>query len=240
MPRVLRLTSPEMAGQDVLDLQNELQQLGFPVGILDGTFGPATEGAVRAFQRAVNLDDDGIVGDRTRGALAEPRPLAAPVLGLPSAAGQMALALAISFLNVKENPAGSNRTEFGDWFGANGCPWCNIFVSYCFYKGANYVICSGYDGPGVTQKGCAWVPSTLAWLQTRGMWLGHGQPLSGDIVIFDFGHGPHHIGIVDQPLGNGDFMSIEGNTAVGNDANGGEVMRRQRHATQTVGFGRPF
>ena len=32
--------------------------------------------------------------------------------------------------------------------------------------------------------------------------------------------------------------AIEGNTAVGNDCNGGEVMRRLRYVSQVDGFGR--
>jgi hypothetical protein len=47
-----------------------------------------------------------------------------------------------------------------------------------------------------------------------------------------------HIGIVEQDLGNGLFQTIEGNTAVGNNSDGGEVMRRQRHILQVNGFGR--
>jgi streptogramin lyase len=70
------------------------------------------------------------------------------------------------------------------------------------------------------------------------MWIGHAAPLAGDIVIYDFGAGPHHIGIVDTPDADGSFWAIEGNTGVGNEANGGEVMLRKRYLDVTVGFGR--
>lgn len=33
-----------------------------------------------------------------------------------------------------ENPPGSNRTEFGRWYGWDGVPWCAIFLSYCAAK----------------------------------------------------------------------------------------------------------
>jgi len=88
-------------------------------------------------------------------------------------------------------------------------------------------------------KGCAYVPTTASWLQTTGMWVGRTEPLPGDIAIFDLeGHGPHHIGIVEKSLGHGRFTAIEGNTSLGNDSNGGEVMRRERGAVDVEGFGR--
>jgi cell wall-associated NlpC family hydrolase len=69
--------------------------------------------------------------------------------------------------------------------------------------------------------------------------VGRTEPKPGDIAIFNWdGGAPDHIGIVEKNLGNGQFVSIEGNTAIGNDSNGGEVMRRQRHIVQVDGFGR--
>ena len=35
---------------------------------------------------------------------------------------------------------------------------------------------------------------------------------------------------------SGNFTAIEGNTAAGNDANGGEVQRRRRNTAQILGF----
>jgi len=71
------------------------------------------------------------------------------------------------------------------------------------------------------------------------MWVGKSQPLPGDIAIFNWdGALPDHIGIVEEYVGGGKFNCIEGNTAVGNDSNGGEVMRRLRYMSQVDGFGR--
>jgi cell wall-associated NlpC family hydrolase len=57
------------------------------------------------------------------------------------------------------------------------------------------------------------------------------EPRPGDIVLFDWnGDGRYdHTGIFVKDLGNGQFESIEGNTAMGNDSNGGKVMRRIRN-----------
>lgn len=56
------------AGTDVQQLQAYLNAWGAPL-VCDGAFGPATDGAVRTFQRAAGIGVDGIVGPQTRKAL---------------------------------------------------------------------------------------------------------------------------------------------------------------------------
>lgn len=68
--RELRVTSPIMAGSDVIELQRRLAALGYVTGPLDGLYGPMTAAAVRAFQRDRALPMDGVVGPETRAALA--------------------------------------------------------------------------------------------------------------------------------------------------------------------------
>jgi putative chitinase len=60
-------------GDAVELLQRALAAKGFSPGALDGDFGPRTEGAVKAFQAAVGLTADGVVGVKTWKAL-EPLP----------------------------------------------------------------------------------------------------------------------------------------------------------------------
>ncbi|WP_434384855.1 peptidoglycan-binding protein [Melittangium boletus] len=52
-------------GEAVRALQNRLNQLGHNVGAADGSFGPKTEAAVKAFQKAHGLTADGVVGPKT-------------------------------------------------------------------------------------------------------------------------------------------------------------------------------
>jgi hypothetical protein len=243
MATELHVTSPLMRGELVLRVQKRLAALGYAPGRVDGVYGPTTEAAVRAFQATHRLVSDGVVGPDTQAALeiaAPPAPGAAGTVRPPSAIGERALAEAVRHLGVKEEPASSNRTIFGQWYGVDGVPWCNIFVSYCFSVGANHIIASGFQGAGVRAgKGCAYVPTTEAWLRAAGLWVGRTEPQPGDIAIYNWDGGrPDHIGIIERVLAPGEFESIEGNTALGNDSNGGQVMRRHRFSTQVDGFGR--
>jgi peptidoglycan hydrolase-like protein with peptidoglycan-binding domain len=53
----------------VKQLESRLKQLGFNPGKIDGKFGSSTAKAVRRFQKAFNLQADGIVGKKTWKAL---------------------------------------------------------------------------------------------------------------------------------------------------------------------------
>jgi putative chitinase len=63
-------------GPAVAQLQVRLRDLGFDPGGLDGSFGPGTAGAVRAFQTSVGLTPSGIVDLDTLAALDPPTPVA--------------------------------------------------------------------------------------------------------------------------------------------------------------------
>ena len=58
------------SGPKVLALQQRLSGLGYWLGAPDGSFGSLTQQAVWAFQKSAGLKRDGVVGPRTRAALA--------------------------------------------------------------------------------------------------------------------------------------------------------------------------
>ncbi|MHB1345143.1 MAG: N-acetylmuramoyl-L-alanine amidase [Thermoleophilia bacterium] len=63
--RLLYLRVPYMRGDDVLQVQRMLNELGFDSGPEDGIFGPLTEGSLTEFQRNAGVTLDGIVGEST-------------------------------------------------------------------------------------------------------------------------------------------------------------------------------
>ena len=60
--RLLVLTSPNMRGDDVAELQTMLARLGFDCGRPDGILGPATARALLDFQANCGLPADGVCG----------------------------------------------------------------------------------------------------------------------------------------------------------------------------------
>ena len=114
--------------------------------------------------------------------------------------------------------------------GLNGQPWCMSFVQWVFAQaGAADLL------PAKTGSCCTLMRAAKA----AGLWVESGYR-PGDVVIYDFpgGASTDHCGIVVTPLTNG-IRSIEGNTAAGNDSNGGEVMERTRPEKYIVGAVRP-
>jgi N-acetylmuramoyl-L-alanine amidase len=63
--RLLYLTSPNLRGDDVADLQSRLCRLGFDCGRVDGILGPATARALEEFQSNCGTAADGVCGPDT-------------------------------------------------------------------------------------------------------------------------------------------------------------------------------
>ena len=133
--------------------------------------------------------------------------------------------LAINQIGHKEDPPDSNKTIYGEWFGMNGVPWCAIFVSWVYAHANKPLGNIGFP------KGMAGCQSAVKYFKDHGNIVPDPEP--GDIVFFDWnGDGRYdHTGIFikwqsDEHL---TFDTVEGNTSVGNDSNGGKVMYRVRN-----------
>ena len=139
------------------------------------------------------------------------------------------LNIARNDLGYKESPAGSNRTKYGEWYGLNGQPWCMMAIQFWLNQ-------AGVPVPLKTAS-CG---SFMRAAQAHGQWVTGGyQP--GDIAIMDFPGNKvktDHCGLVVTALTDG-VRTIEGNTGVGNDSNGGEVMERTRPLSVILGAYRP-
>lgn len=130
--------------------------------------------------------------------------------------------IALGEIGVMEVPENSNKTKYGEWFGVPGVAWCGMFVSWV-YSNAGYPL--GNIG---FKNGFCGCQTGYNHFKQMGEITNH--PKEGDIVLFDWnGDGRFdHTGIFIRDIGVGKFETIEGNTAVGNDSNGGKVMRRER------------
>ena len=211
-------------GSHVREIQTLLNQHGAHLTV-DGIFGPNTDAAVRAFQASHGLTVDGIVGSKTLAALkgGNTPPLSPPSSG--SASVQGILNRARSQLGVGENPAGSNRTQYGAWYGMDGQPWCAMFVSWVFYH-------EGMPLSFTTSKGFAYCAYGVKGFKEQGRWH-TSNPQPGDVVFFNWDGGRvDHVGIVEAVNGDGSITTLEGNT----DNNRVESRRR---SSKIVGYGRP-
>jgi peptidoglycan hydrolase-like protein with peptidoglycan-binding domain len=142
------------------------------------------------------------------------------------------LQIAAREIGYKESPPGSNGNKFGRWYGMDNAPWCAMFVSYCFYN-------AGLPLPITTRKGFAYCPYGVKWFRDNGRLS--STPAVGDVVFYDWRSDgvSDHVGMVEKVNADGSIVAIEGNTSVGNDSNGGQVMRRTRQRGVIVGFGKP-
>lgn len=141
------------------------------------------------------------------------------------------IAIAESQVGVKENPPGSNRVLYSDWYGITGA-WCAMWLSWVFYQ-------AGLALSASTSKGFAYTPSGANWFKRQGAWF--TSPQVGDVVFFQFPGGPnriHHVGLVTAVNSDGSIDTIEGNTDDAGGRTGGRVMRRRRKVG-IVGYGRP-
>ena len=141
---------------------------------------------------------------------------------------EKALRIAETHIGVRESPPGSNSgPRVNEYLAAAGLgpgyPWCMAFLVYCFEKA----------GMKLDYPNRASVGFFEAWARKQGHIV--FTPRRGDIVCyrFDGDNWPDHVGIVEKVDGR-TVYAIEGNTAYGNDANGGKVMRRSRSLNRCV------
>ena len=116
-----------------------------------------------------------------------------------------------------------NLTKYGEWFGLDGEPWCGMGVSWVYFMADKPLPNIGFS------KGFAGCQTAVKYFRAKGKIV--EIPQEGDIVFFAFKKPGvyNHCGIFVQPSERtGYFESIEGNTSLASDHNGGSVMMRTR------------
>jgi hypothetical protein len=152
-----------------------------------------------------------------------------------------ALAEAKRHIGDKER-TGHNDIWVTDWYGLRG-PWCAMYVTYCYDKVGSKAFAKPPAPPSSLHPGSgtyAYVPFMVsdARFGRNGLQV-VSSPQPGDIVCYDWDGGvADHTGLFEKwrDRSRGKFIAVEGNTAVGNDSNGGEVMERSRHFSQVETF----
>jgi CHAP domain/Putative peptidoglycan binding domain len=250
-------------GSDVEAYKRTISRLGrwkwqtfdqaFSNAFSHGKSGNVGESGIEGFQRQMNIQPTGNVGQETFNALRSAKiPEGLPSSGeygmdarsveLINAAfkrfggqepkpdgstkGQARLKKAQAELGYKES--GNNSNKYGQWYGANYQPWCAMFVTWCDLYGA-------MPSPSTFARGShyAYCPYIVndARLGKRGLSI-VSTPKPGDLVLYDWSRDGEydHIGIFES--GNSSqWQAIEGNTSTSNNSNGGQVMRRSRSSS---------
>ena len=141
--------------------------------------------------------------------------------------------LAKSQIGVHESPPNSNNVKYNDWYyghpvSGSEYPWCAVFISWLF---------RGDQSLCPRTASCV---NMLAWFEQKRQIVKKPQP--GDIVFFKYSTNArrtNHTGLVVSVSEDGRTINtIEGNTSVTNQDNGGKVMQRNRYSN-IVAYARP-
>lgn len=152
-----------------------------------------------------------------------------------AAINRRAVDIAIREIGETENPPGSNKTRYGREWRQDGVPWCGMAVASWWRR-------AGHNIPRSLALEIDYVPTLveLAKSKRHRLSIVHANRVKrGDAVAFDFdGGAADHVGLFVQWIDRerGTFLAVEGNTAFGNNANGGKVMLRERYIDQVEAF----
>ena len=133
-----------------------------------------------------------------------------------------------------ELPTDSNKTKYGKWFGFDGVAWCGMFVSWVYFH-------AGVPLPNIGfKKGFAGCQTAVKYFKDNNKIT--ENPVPGDIVFFDWNSDGRfdHTGIFMKDFDGVWFETIEGNTSLKNQSNGGQVMIRQRKYGNNILFVHPL
>lgn len=144
-----------------------------------------------------------------------------------------------SYIGTKESPMGSNNVIFnthyyGKAVSGSAYAWCCVFVWDIFR------LCKAselfYNG-----KKTAYCPDLQVWEKEKGLSIDIRDGQAGDIVLFDWNGNKlaDHVGIIENKNLDGTYTTIEGNTSLTSNDNGGAVMRRNRKLSEICTVIRP-
>lgn len=157
-------------------------------------------------------------------------------------AAQRVVETARLYIGVKESPANSNNVIFNthyygrevyDGLWGTKFPWCCSFQWDIFRLAG----CSALFYGGKKTASC---PTLYGYHRQKGQIVPFEEGKPGDIVLMSWSakRNADHVGLLEAHNGS-TLTTIEGNTSVGNNGNGGMVMRRTRKKSEVLAIIRP-
>lgn len=184
-------------GEAVKDLQTLLKQKGYFSHKVDGVFGPATEAAVRNYQRQNQLTSDGIAGKQTIRHLK--KETVTPISSRTNTTGSQAYELETSVTTTTQN----DNSIIGTAKSLQGTPYIWGGTTKSGFD------CSGFLLYVYKQHGID-IPRTVSDIWNHAASVDTRKP--GDIVFFEtYKKGPSHAGIY---LGDNQFIHAGSSTGV--------------------------
>lgn len=143
--------------------------------------------------------------------------------------GDDVIKIAFAEVGTVESPKNSNKTKYGKWFGLDGVAWCGMFCSWCYSQ-------AGVPLPNIGfTKGFAGCQTAVAYFKKSKEVT--TTPQVGDLVFFDWNGDTRydHVGMFNGWKVKGvSFYTVEGNTSLTNQSNGGAVMSRTRDLKNVI------
>ena len=175
-----------MRGSAITDLQSNLKTLNYPIGTIDGVFGPQTLQAVKSFQVDNGLVADGIAGTKTLAAITNKlsQGTTTPVDRGTTTKIDGVISTAKSLIGVPYLTAGTTPSGFD----------CSGFTQYVMSK----------NGMSISR--------TAASQYTMGTAVNRSDLQVGDLVFFEtYKSGASHVGFY---IGNNNFISASSSQGV--------------------------
>lgn len=237
----LKLTSPNMKRPEVSAAQKILSAMGYYTGKIDSIYGEASARATRTAkweigyaEKNVNGTFDEVLYNFLTGATKTTFLMKQRVKARAKKnKGEVALAVGLAFVGLSEEPAGSNKIIFSNWYGMIG-PWCLMFVTYCFVEAKSKAFIKGSR-----YAYCPYLLNDAKYNRNGLRLITVKEARRGDLVLFDFKKNgvAAHVGILNSMAANKKkFTSLEGNTSGTNAADGGMVALMTRNVSDVIGF----
>lgn len=140
---------------------------------------------------------------------------------------------ALSYEGIKEQ---NGTVIFNEryWGYKTDSAWCATFV-YCVFEdcGASDLFYGGGK--------CAYVPTIADYYIAQGQEVSKYDGQCADLILFDWDKNGNsdHIGLIISKNADGSYNTIEGNTSINNQADGGKVMIRTRYISNISHIFRP-